>query len=442
VLRIEARMANVGRGDLSGRRASLPVAARLREVDSNPANGPEVLAASAAELAMVAAPVARVRELARMALAGDEPAHEPGAALTRLVAARVLIVAEDFQIAEDALRHARDASRRHGSMLGAAFASIFLAELMLRRGDLDGAQAAASRAYALAERGWPGGMSWVVASLLGVLFERGQLDAADELLSQADLLAPAHDLSDAYTSNVLLAARGRLRLMQERPSEALQDLRECGRRQLEWGEVNPALIPWRSLAAVAAADLGELEDARGLAFEELELVRRFGAPGAIGIALRTAARVSDGDEGDRLAGAACEVLAGSEARLQHAYALAELAQRRLAQGQREEARALLEPALELTDRCGAAVLEARVRAQLRTAGGRPRRAQRSGPGSLTPSELQVATLAAEGQPNREIANTLFVTQRTVEFHLGHAYRKLGISSRRQLPDALADSAGG
>ncbi|MBV9911840.1 MAG: hypothetical protein JOZ93_04655, partial [Sinobacteraceae bacterium] len=201
-------------------------------------------------------------------------------------------------------------------------------------------------------------------------------------------------------------------------------------------------IPWRSLAAVAAADLGEFEEARALAFEELELARRFGAPGAIGTALRTAARVSDDDEADRFAEAACDVLAGSAARLQHAYALAELAQRRLTQGRRKEARALLEPALELTDRCGAVALEARVRRQLRAAGGRPRRAQRSGPGSLTPSELQVATLAAEGQPNREIADTLFVTLRTVEFHLGHAYRKLGISSRRQLPEALADSPGG
>jgi DNA-binding CsgD family transcriptional regulator len=75
-------------------------------------------------------------------------------------------------------------------------------------------------------------------------------------------------------------------------------------------------------------------------------------------------------------------------------------------------------------------------AELRAAGARPRRRALSGVASLTPSELRVAEMAAEGMKNKEIAQGLFVTLRTVEMHLSNAYGKLAISSRDQLPDAL------
>jgi DNA-binding CsgD family transcriptional regulator len=280
----------------------------------------------------------------------------------------------------------------------------------------------------------------LVASMIEVLVERDRLDEADALLADAGLLAPPEELSDQYTSNVLLAARARLRAAQEQPSAALADLRECGRREDAWGELNPALIPWRSLAAEVLGGLGELQEARALAQEDLAQARRFGAPRALGIALRANARVTDGPEAEALADEACEALAASGAHLEHAHALADLGQRRIGQGKPEQARAPLETALELADRCGAEALEERVRTLLRALGTRPRRAQRSGPRSLTPSERQIALLAARGEPNRQIAEALFITQRTVEFHLGNAYRKLGISSRHELSRALADPA--
>jgi DNA-binding CsgD family transcriptional regulator len=61
---------------------------------------------------------------------------------------------------------------------------------------------------------------------------------------------------------------------------------------------------------------------------------------------------------------------------------------------------------------------------------------RTGVDALTPSEQRVARMAADGMTNREIAATLFVTTRTVEVHLTHAYQKLDIGSREQLPEAL------
>jgi DNA-binding CsgD family transcriptional regulator len=71
------------------------------------------------------------------------------------------------------------------------------------------------------------------------------------------------------------------------------------------------------------------------------------------------------------------------------------------------------------------------------AGGRPRRAVFSGVESLTASELRVARLAVEGARNREIAQRLFVTQKTVETHLRHVFQKLGVHGRDELRHAVA-----
>ena len=93
--------------------------------------------------------------------------------------------------------------------------------------------------------------------------------------------------------------------------------------------------------------------------------------------------------------------------------------------------------VELADRCGADGLVQHVRSELYATGARPRTAERSGPGALTPSERRVAELAAAGRTNKEIAQALFVTLKTVEVHLSSSYQKLGIGSRRELEVALA-----
>jgi DNA-binding CsgD family transcriptional regulator len=82
------------------------------------------------------------------------------------------------------------------------------------------------------------------------------------------------------------------------------------------------------------------------------------------------------------------------------------------------------------------LLAGRAREELRALGARPRRSALSGPGALTPAEHRVARLAAQGHGNRAIAERLYVTQRTVETHLTHAFQKLDINSRAELPGAL------
>jgi DNA-binding CsgD family transcriptional regulator len=150
--------------------------------------------------------------------------------------------------------------------------------------------------------------------------------------------------------------------------------------------------------------------------------------------------VRGGEQGLRDLRAAAEVLAGSGARLEHARTLVELGAALRRANQRTAAREPLRSGLDLAYRCGAARLAEQARAELLAAGARPRTGILTGLEALTASERRVAELAAAGMSNPEIAQALFVTLNTVEGHLRHAYRKLSISSRGQLPAALRSSA--
>ena len=86
------------------------------------------------------------------------------------------------------------------------------------------------------------------------------------------------------------------------------------------------------------------------------------------------------------------------------------------------------------------MLADRARTELYATGARPRREALAGIDALTASERRVADLAAAGRTNREIAQELFVTPKTVEVHLSSTYCKLGIDGRRELADALATAA--
>jgi DNA-binding CsgD family transcriptional regulator len=123
------------------------------------------------------------------------------------------------------------------------------------------------------------------------------------------------------------------------------------------------------------------------------------------------------------------VLAASGAELEHARALVDYGAALRRANQRARARALLDEGLAIAERLGAEGLAAIARVELGAAGGRARDPQGS---ALTVSERRVAELAAEGLSNPEIAQALFVTRKTVETHLGHVYRKLDISGRREL----------
>jgi DNA-binding CsgD family transcriptional regulator len=270
-------------------------------------------------------------------------------------------------------------------------------------------------------------------SLCHGLVDRGEPEGAAEALDRHDL---AETAAGDYFDNLLAFARGRVKLALGQADAAVDELLACGARQEAWGALNPAMIPWRSTVAPALALTGRTDEARSLAAEEVERARSVGARRALGMALRAAGMLEERDEQIRVLEEAAAILADSPARLEQARALSDLGGALRRAGRRADARERLDLALDLAHHCGAAGLAEQARAELLAAGSRPRRTGLTGSAALTPSERRVAEVAARGLSNREIAQALFVTVKTVEMHLGRAYRKLDIRSRAELADAL------
>jgi DNA-binding CsgD family transcriptional regulator len=133
---------------------------------------------------------------------------------------------------------------------------------------------------------------------------------------------------------------------------------------------------------------------------------------------------------------ACEVLADNPARLTHARALVALGRALRQTGRRAEAREPLRHGLAAALSMRAQPLVRLARSELVASGARTRREAVMGPGALTPSERRVADLAITGRTNASIADELCVSLKTVETHLGQTYRKLAISGRPGLVEAL------
>jgi len=327
-------------------------------------------------------------------------------------------------------------ARRLGSLPHVLGLSCYRALGHLRVGNLADAEADARVALETGPR-LPGVHAAVaLAVLVETLAERGEFEAAEAAEERYRL---AEQFPTLLHGAAALAARGRLRLAELRPAAALGDLLAAGDLLGRLRSPSPTAAPWRSDAALAHLALGAPAEARALTAEEVALAQACHGPRALGMALRAAGLAEGGRRGIELLRQAERVLEGSGARLEHARAMTDLGAALRRAGSRAEGREILRPALDLAHRCGALALTERARTELIAAGGRPRRLVVSGLDSLTPSERRVAQLAAAGLSNHDIAQNLFITARTVEGHLTHAYQKLAVTSRDQLPAALAPS---
>lgn len=372
-------------------------------------------------------------QLARRALGdGDLVRMETSDGIAWAVAAAALGWSDDFDGFDAAVRVALEDARRRGSIVGFASASYAYSFSRYYRGQLADAVADAQQAIAASREGWSQFLTAARAQLAWALIDQGHLAAAQSTLDQA-----TGDPSWEHSSMRALAleARARLHLVRGEAAEALQTALEAGEVALEGVCPNPAVLPWRSRAAVAAARLGDLERAEDLLDDGLRLARDFGAPRPIGVAL-TALGTVRGKRGIEQLEDAVTVFTESPARLEHGRALVALGAALRRAGRTRAARDVLRDGLDVCAASGANRLAHWARSELVAAGGRPRRARSSGLEALTPAEHRVATFAAEGRTNREIAEALFISLRTVESHLTNTYRKLGIGSRAQLQPAL------
>jgi len=214
----------------------------------------------------------------------------------------------------------------------------------------------------------------------------------------------------------------------------------CRRRSTtSWSaDSDASTFPWRAEAALVQALLGDTREARRLAGEQLELARAFGRPRprTLGISLRACGLIEAGAAGLGLLGEAVKTLERSQSPLELARALSDYGAALRRAGRRVQARVQLERALDVAHHCGARRIANQARSELIAAGAKPRRDAITGRDALTAAELRVARLAAEGLTNREIAQALFITTKTAKGHLSHVYRKLDVTRRGQLADAL------
>jgi tetratricopeptide (TPR) repeat protein len=346
-------------------------------------------------------------------------------------AATALILADAFDPADHVLDSALSESRTQGSTVGLALGFAFRALLRYRTGQLADAEADARQALRISPSAWAASV-YALLSLVEILLERGRPEDAAQAIEESRL---ASDESPLLPLLLLRHGRGRLDLALGKVDAGLADMRAAA-AELEAGAFPPQLWPWRSTHALALAAAGEGEEACRLADQELRLTRAFEARGPLGISLRVRGLVEPGGADLVLLQEGVAVLSGSGAVLEHARALVALGAALRRAGRRPDAIVSLREGLSLAHGCGASALAAQAREELVTAGARPRRDALRGRDALTASELRTAQLAADGRTNREIAQALFVSLRTVETHLTHTYQKLVIQSRDELPGAL------
>jgi DNA-binding CsgD family transcriptional regulator len=296
-------------------------------------------------------------------------------------------------------------------------ARYLMGQLQAAADDYDVALEAAS------ERGWAHSLPSARALRALIAMEQDEPALADELL--ATLTGGDDRWSTHPTFPYALCVRGVRAVATGDPAGGLALLLRAGERQRELGLANPAVLHWQAEAAVAALAAGRPDDARPLADDLLARARRYGALRPLGIAERVAGLVHPGPSGLELLARSTVTLGASNARLELARSLLDLGCALRRSGARTDARETLRAAADEGERCGAVVLVTRATEELHLAGARPRRSRTSGPAALTSGERRVAALAAEGLTNREIAQRLFVTRRTVETHLTHVYGKLG-----------------
>ncbi|MER5950514.1 LuxR C-terminal-related transcriptional regulator [Streptomyces sp. NPDC001904] len=351
-----------------------------------------------------------------------------GHAYCMWLAILTLLYTGDLHSAHEECRQlARDprwlGSPRHQVML-----TLLRARISLLAGD--GVKAAGLLADALG-RGLPESVSRLAAAwLVEAQTLSGRLEDAHRTLLQQELagrLSP--DLPDVVH---VLAARGSLHLATGHFQHALDDLTACGRLLVTWNVANPAVIPWRSRAVFAALGTGRHDLAGALADDELTAARTWGAPRGIGLALHAAAAARRDGPAVALLEEAVDLLDLAHARGELIHALHDLAELQSERGDPAAGRGRLESAVAVARESRNGLWLDRVTAAL----------DRQDVPLLTSQELRISQLARSGYSNREIAETLFLAVRTVEFHLSSVYRKLEISGRRELHAALSSDYSG
>lgn len=396
--------------------------------------GRAAIANASIALAFAGAPAVRLRALAAQVLRRSHPDDDPFDMMAFALAAYGALLAGDVEAAERASDAGVEVARRRGSVLELGAAVHVRSLARFQAGRVVEALADAESSVDTGRWGWGATLPMAHAQLAAAHLERGDVDRAEGAL---ELPGGQARWAANISYGVWLIARARVLHARGATDAALEQLRTAGHLGDLVHARHPALLPWRGMASEILASRGQTEEAVRLATRDVEEARRFGAPGPLGAALRShALAVGDTPGATRLLEDSERVLADSPARLEHAHTLVALGAAIRRGGSPAEARTTLRRGLDAAHRCGATALVDRALQELRVAGARPRRPALTGVASLTAAERRVADLAGRGLSNRDVAQRLFVTRRTVEMHLTAVYAKLGIGSRTELAAVL------
>jgi DNA-binding CsgD family transcriptional regulator len=357
-------------------------------------------------------------------LAGPEPSlrhlHNAAVALSLL---------ERTSEAEELLLRANGLARRLGGPRAVLLGLDQLTLSHVQAGRWDVAIADGQEGIVLARQLGDKENTNITMQLARVAAARGEEDSCRERVTECIRLAEEHGV--VTTGTTAYAVLGALELGLGRLSGAIETLEAATAEVERLGLHDRETSPHPDL--VEALVRSGRRDEAGSVLERYAERARGGTPVWGGALVARCRGMLAGDEEEAAAHfeEALALHSRVEDRFQHARTLLAFGERLRRAGERRDARERLRAALELFEGLGAAPWRDRTEQELRASGAKLRRAAESGD-ELTPQELQIALQVAEGKANKEVAAAMFLSTKTVEFHLSRIYRKLDITSRAEL----------
>jgi DNA-binding CsgD family transcriptional regulator len=361
-----------------------------------------------------------------------------GKALTHETLVPVLTALEALTHADELVKALRwcdtfiAAARRCDAPMWEALFVAMEAKIAFLAGELPVAERHARAALTtVAQESWGLAIGDPLATLVRTLTAQGYYEEAARYLAKP----VPEGIADTRFGLAHRYARAHLHLASGHLETALAGFRACGDLVAHWGLDLPVLLPWRTDLAEVHLQLGQREQARALAEEQVSLLglRRCRSTGQ---ALRVLAVAGGTDDLAAMLTEAAELAQRSGDRLGLANALCDLSDALLDRGEFDQVRPTLQRAWRLAEACRSEPMHGKLSASRAGRWAGLPTASRDHMKTLSTAERKVAALAANGYANREIADQLFVTVSTVEQHLTKAYRKLRVNRRKDLPSDL------
>jgi DNA-binding CsgD family transcriptional regulator len=340
---------------------------------------------------------------------------------------------ERYDEARSNIERVLRSSRATGDVWTEMLMTRSLASVDLLQGRFPAARAGAARSLGMAESiGAPVAIAFNLAYLAWLAAVEGRESEARENVARADDMAQ-RGLGYLFLRGRLQATLGLLELGLGRPVAAIENLGPVADLAERHGVREPSFLPYAPDLIEAYARAGEREAAMRELAKLAELAGALDRRWALAAVARLHGLLGTDDDLDEHFGAALELHEqGAGSPFERARTELLYGERLRRAKRRVEAREHLRSAIELFDGLGAAPWSEQARRELRASGESIPRRDRTAPEKLTPQELQIALQVAEGKTNRDVAAALFLSPKTVEFHLTRVYRKLNIHSRAEL----------